>query len=96
MVSVAPWAEWKRPVGFWMSGEGVGMLELVCGGLGWKFAGEVIFGHKMGEVFVVVGSGCGELLEWSFGCRRGGVSVSSWKEFGLVLGSVELVISEGR
>ena len=47
---------------FWRFGEGVWRLELVCGGLGWKFAGEVIFERKMGEVFVVVGSGCGELL----------------------------------
>ena len=60
VVSVAPQAERKVLVSFWRFGEGVWRLELACGGLGWKLAGEVIFGQKMGEVFVVVGSGCGE------------------------------------
>ena len=51
-------------------GEGVGMLELGCGGLWWKFAGVWIFGQKMAQLFVVLGSGCGELLEWKLGGLR--------------------------
>ena len=38
----------------------MGMFELDSGGLGWKFAGGLIFGQKMVHVFVVVGWRCGE------------------------------------
>ena len=41
---VAPRAEWKVLVGFWRFDDGVGVFELVCGGLGWKIADGLIFG----------------------------------------------------
>ena len=48
VVPVAPQAERKVPVSFWRFGEGVWRLELVCGGLGWKFTDVSIFGQKIG------------------------------------------------
>ena len=52
---VAPLAEQRAPVGFWRFGEGVEMLELVCGGLRRELASWVIFGQKMVQLFTVVG-----------------------------------------
>ena len=43
VVCVAPQADWKLLVDFWMLGEGIGMLRLGRGGLRWKFAGVWIF-----------------------------------------------------
>ena len=76
-VPVAPQARWKLPADFWRSSDGFWMDKLVCGGLVREFAGRLIFGQKKGKVFVVLGLGYGELLEWGFGCWRGGVLVSS-------------------
>ena len=59
-----------------------------------EFAGVVISQYKNGQLFVVVGWSCGELLEWSFGCWRGDVLVSSWEDFGMDWRSGELGILE--
>ena len=71
------------------------MDKLVCGGLVREFAGGLIFGQKKGKVFVVLGSGYDELLEWGFGCWRGGVLVSSWEDFGEICGPVVSGILRG-
>ena len=51
--------------------------------------------RKKGKVFVVLGSGYGELLEWGFRCWRGGALVSSWEDFGEVWWSEVSGIFEG-
>ena len=45
--SVAPRAEWRALVDFWVSGKCVWRLELGCGGLCWKVADGSDFGQKL-------------------------------------------------
>ena len=54
-------------MGFWRLGDGFWKLKLGFGGQVRELAGMWISGQKSGKVFVVLGSGCGELLEWSLG-----------------------------
>ena len=54
-VCVAPQADWKRPVGFWILGECFWKVKLGRGGLVQEFAGMWIFGQEEGTTVCGVG-----------------------------------------
>ena len=66
-MSAAFWISWRMPATCWRLGEGVWMLGRAGGGLEKKIGTGLIFWQEWLQVFVVMGFGCRELLEWGFG-----------------------------